>query len=124
MKGAIISLFVLCALILVVIINGVFVTTTVKSIETDIQSISLEEYGWEDALLMVERAKEIYKSKSTLLCLSLKDKELFEIEGYLNELAACAKANTEEEFGIAKSRLISTLAQIRQLHSIGLNSIF
>lgn len=123
MKGAVISLFVLCALIITVASNTFFVVGTAKGLSEELESVD-PRGGWDNALNQLEEIRDNFKSKALLLGLTLKDKELSEIDGYLNELIACAKSETEEEFGIAKSRLISTLGQIRQLHSVGLKSVF
>ena len=124
MKGAIISLTVIALIISSAIFSSMFTVRSITEMENELNEALPSKIGWERTIGLLNKINEDFKTESILLSLFAKDKEVFEIENYLSDLSISARKEASEEFEIAKSRLISTLRQIRQLHSLSINSIF
>ena len=124
MKGAVISIITILALTLSVIVTASMINASASDIEEQLNNVDPEALDWAEIKETVSYTKEMFGEKRWLYTLLLKDKEMSEIESYLDELTAAAEMEAEEELMITKSRLITSLGQIRQLSGLSLKTVF
>ncbi len=122
MKIKIFSVVLLTILFVAVTINTVFLTRRIDQIITDVNSISTE-----NTTEATERSKEIFdkhKKSEGFLSLTISHNDLADINGYFTEMIAYLSIENAEEAGVAKSRLIDALTQIKRLSGWNIQAVF
>jgi len=122
-KSAVVSILVIAFTFGFVIFNSFYISSYFARLEGEVDSIEVNE---DYARLEGEfsRLDEDFDKMERYLSLSIHDKLLFEVEGCFGDVISYAKAENHEGVLQSKSRLKTSISQLRRLSGFNLKSIF
>ncbi len=116
------AIAILCAIVLFVVGNSLYITSTVDEYLNDWKATSTPE-DVKDLLPKVQAFREEYTRFETYISLTINHEDLMDIRLAIAEMEGCAEGEDRQGFMQAKSRLLDTLMHLRRLNGFSLYSL-
>lgn len=118
MKAKILSAVLLFVTFGFVLANAIYITKAIEYTESKVKNQA------EAVLSEQEAIYEDFQKKERFISLTVNHEDLMSVEANFADWIGAARAGSEEDFVIAKSRLLDSLEHLRRLSGISPESIF